>query len=78
MKLKRMQELAGITPPKDYSSYTIKDFKAMSEKEFEEFVKHEYANYNKELAHQEDYIPYNEYFLELSVMMGRRDSVRRF
>ena len=78
MSVKRMQELAGLASPKDYSNYTIADFKAMSDKEFEEFVKHEYAAYNKELKHQEDYIPYSEYFSELSAMMGRSSSSRRF
>jgi hypothetical protein len=63
---------------KDYSNYTRADFQAMSNKEFEEFVEHEYEIYLSQIKHEDDYIPYSEFFTELSVMMGRQDSVRRF
>jgi len=63
---------------KDYSTYTLSDFQVMPPKEFEEFVKHEYETYLNQIKHEDDYIPYSEFFTELSVMMGRQDSVRRF
>lgn len=63
---------------KDYSKYTPADFQAMSNKEFDEFVKVEYEKYSSEIKHEDDYIPYNEFYTELSVMMGRQSNSRRF
>ena len=63
---------------KDYSTYTREDFQAMSNEEFEEFAKAEHKYYMDNLEWDDDKIPYGEFFTELSVMMGRQDSVRRF
>ena len=56
---------------KDYSKHTLADFKAMSDREFEEFAKAEHKAYMDGIMHVEDSIPYSEYFRELSAMMGR-------
>lgn len=56
---------------KDYSKHTLADFKAMSDREFEEFAKAEHKAYMNGIMHIEDSIPYSEYFRELSAMMGR-------
>ncbi len=63
---------------KDYSKYTREDFQAMSNEEFEEFAKQEHKKYLSQVKHEDDKTPYGEFFTELSVMMGRQDSVRRF
>ena len=63
---------------KDYSSYTQADFQAMSNKEFEKYAKQKYKKYMDFITHEDDYVSYSEFFTELSGMMGRQDSVRRF
>jgi hypothetical protein len=63
---------------KDYSSYTLADFQAMSDKEFEKYAKQEYKAYLSQIKHEDDYFPYSEFFIEISAMAGRQDSVRRF
>jgi hypothetical protein len=63
---------------KDYSKYTLADFQAMSDKEFEKYAKQEYKIYLSQIKHEDDYFPYSEFFIEVSAMAGRQDSVRRF
>lgn len=63
---------------KDYSSYTRADFQSMSNKEFEEYTKQEYKIYLSQIRHEDDYFPYSEFFIEISAMAGRQDSVRKF
>ncbi len=63
---------------KDYSKYKLADFQAMSNKEFEEYAKAEYKKWRQSVTHEDDYMPYSEFFIEVSVMAGRQDSVRRF
>jgi len=58
---------------KDYSNYTLADFKSMSNKEFEEYVKAEYKAYITDLRHDDDYMIYNEFCRETEAMMGRQD-----
>jgi hypothetical protein len=50
----------------------------MSNKEFEEYTKQEYKVYLSQIRHEDDYFPYSEFFIEISAMAGRQDSVRRF
>lgn len=63
---------------KDYSKYKLADFQAMSNKEFEEYAKAEYKKWNEFITHEDDYMPYSEFYIEISAMVGRQDSVRRF
>ena len=58
---------------KDYSNYTLADFKSMSNKEFEQYVKAEYKTYIADLEHNDDYMTYNEFCRETEAMMGRQD-----
>jgi len=44
----------------------------MSEAEFEKFAKTEHAAYQKQVNHLDDYIPYYEYYLELSAVYERK------
>lgn len=57
---------------KDYSQYTLDDFRAMSTKEFEEYAQVEFKTYMDNIRHNEDVIPYGEFFTELEAMLGRR------
>ena len=58
---------------KDYSNYTLTDLKVMTNKEFEEYVKQEYKTYLDELRHEDDYMTYNEFYLETKAIVGRQD-----
>jgi hypothetical protein len=63
---------------KDYSKYKLADFQAMSDKEFEKYAKAEYKKWNEFITHEDDYMSYSEFYIEISAMVGRQDSVRRF
>jgi aminopeptidase-like protein len=58
---------------KEYSNYTLTDLKVMTNKEFEKYVKQEYKIYIDELRHEDDYMTYNEFYLETKAMIGRQD-----
>jgi len=63
---------------KDYRKYTRADFQAMSDKEFEEYVRAEHKKWRQSIKHSDDDMPYSEFYIEIAVMMGRQDSIRRF
>lgn len=63
---------------RDYINLTHDDFRAMSKREFETYAQVEYANYINNIAHNEDYIEYGEYFHELEWVHGRQNKDRIF
>ncbi len=53
---------------------TKKKYQAMSEGEFKFFVEKEWKIYNKTVKHDEDEIPFWEFFSEMECQYGRKQS----
>jgi len=67
----KISNLQALSDEEYYSKFKIEDFQALSDEEFKKYVQHEYRAYEKGRKHEEDYIPYGEYFSNMEEMMGR-------